>query len=50
MDAFGKIVFGNLAKQSLREVYGSEKYVAFRQAHFEDKALSVPQCTGCTRC
>jgi len=50
MDAFGRIVFGNLNKNTIREIYNSDKYVAFRLAHFEDRALDVPECAGCSRC
>jgi uncharacterized Fe-S cluster-containing radical SAM superfamily protein len=50
MDAFGRIVFGNVGSQTIREVYNSEKYVEFREAHAENRALDVPECEGCTRC
>jgi radical SAM protein with 4Fe4S-binding SPASM domain len=50
MDALGKIVFGNVRDNTIREVYNSEKYVEFRRAHAEDRALDVPECRGCTRC
>ena len=49
MDPFGKIVFGNVNTQTIREIYNSEKYVAFRTAHAENRALDVPECIGCTR-
>ncbi len=50
MDALGKIVFGNAKTQTIREVYNSPKYVEFRLAHAENRALDVPECKGCTRC
>jgi radical SAM protein with 4Fe4S-binding SPASM domain len=50
MDAFGRIVFGNANDQTIQEVYNSPKYVKFREAHAENRALDVPECKGCTRC
>jgi MoaA/NifB/PqqE/SkfB family radical SAM enzyme len=50
MDALGRIVFGNVRAQTIREVYNSEKYVAFRQAHADGRATDIKECRGCTRC
>jgi radical SAM protein with 4Fe4S-binding SPASM domain len=50
MDPFGKIVFGNVRTQTIREVYNSERYVAFRLAHYTNRARTVRECNGCTRC
>jgi radical SAM protein with 4Fe4S-binding SPASM domain len=49
MDAFIKKNFGSVRRQTIREIYNSDKYVQFRLAHAENRALSVPECTGCTR-
>lgn len=48
-DPAGKQVFGDLKVQTLREVYSSDEYVKFRQAHFEDRADEYGICKGCTR-
>lgn len=49
LDPSGKQVFGDLSKQSIREVYNSEKYLKFREAHACDKADQYEICAGCTR-
>lgn len=41
--------FGDLSKQTIREVYNSEKYVAFREAHDRGRAEDYAICKGCTR-
>lgn len=48
-DPTGRLTFGDLKTQTLREVYASEKYVAFRQAHAEDRADEYEICKNCTR-
>lgn len=48
-DPTGKMTFGDLRTQSLREVYNSEPYVKFREAHFEDRADEYDICAKCTR-
>lgn len=50
MDAFGRIKFGNVRDNTIREIYNSEKYLNFRLAHAEDRATDVPECMGCSRC
>ena len=42
-------VFGDLRKQTLREIYSSEEYVKFREDHFNNKADRHERCAGCTR-
>ncbi len=41
--------FGDLRVSSLRDVYGSADYVAFREAHAADQADRYPFCAKCTR-
>lgn len=48
-DPSGKQVFGNLTTQTIREVYASDQYVAFRKAHVEDRADAYQICKVCTR-
>lgn len=40
---------GNLERQSIKEIYNSEKYVKFRQAHYENRAAEYSLCANCTR-
>lgn len=48
-DATGKMIFGNLKTESLRDIYRSEKYVKFREDHFNDQADKHEICRNCTR-
>ena len=48
-DPYGKLVFGDLNLQTLRDVYASDAYVAFRKAHVEDRADEYDICKNCTR-
>jgi radical SAM protein with 4Fe4S-binding SPASM domain len=48
-DPAGTQVFGDLNKQTIREVYASPAYVAFREAHFADRADTYEICKNCTR-
>ncbi len=49
LDPSGKQIFGDLSKQTIREVYNSEKYLKFREAHACDKADEYSICANCTR-
>jgi radical SAM protein with 4Fe4S-binding SPASM domain len=49
LDPFGKLAFGNLQTQTIREIYNSERYVAFRLAHAENRADEYDMCKTCTR-
>lgn len=42
-------IFGDLNTQTLREIYSSEKYVKFREDHFNNEADKYERCAGCTR-
>jgi len=48
-DPFGRQVFGNVEKESLKVIRDSEEYVAFRKAHEEDRADEYDICRNCTR-
>lgn len=48
-DPTGRLPFGNVKSQSIREVYNSPKYLAFRVAHNENRADEYEICKGCTR-
>lgn len=48
-DPTGKQVFGNLNNQTIREVYNSPEYVAFRGAHDIHQAGKYSICRDCTR-
>ncbi len=44
-----KATWGDLNTQSLREVYASEGYLGFREAHSENQAGKYDFCMGCNR-
>jgi len=48
-DPTGKMVFGDLNHQTIREVYASPEYFAFREAHSLDNADKYEICARCTR-
>lgn len=48
-DPTGKQVWGDLNRQTLREVYAGEEYVNFREAHSENQAGKYEICRDCTR-
>lgn len=48
-DPLGKQVFGDLNKQGIREIYNSERYLQFREAHEANEADKYEICKGCTR-
>ena len=48
-DALSKYSFGDLKTQTIREIYNSSAYVAFRQMHFENRAAEHPLCRICSR-
>jgi radical SAM protein with 4Fe4S-binding SPASM domain len=49
LDPSGKTVFGDLKSQSLRDVYNSPEYTAFREAHANGRAADYTACNGCSR-
>jgi radical SAM protein with 4Fe4S-binding SPASM domain len=48
-DPTGKHVWGDLSQQTIKEVYNTPAYVAFREAHSMDQADKYEICKGCTR-
>jgi radical SAM protein with 4Fe4S-binding SPASM domain len=48
-DPTGKLILGDLRKQSLREAYNAETYLAFREAHVANRADIYEICATCTR-
>ncbi len=48
-DPTGKMVFGDLNHQTLKEVYNGYAYQNFRQDHFDNKAALYSICATCTR-
>jgi radical SAM protein with 4Fe4S-binding SPASM domain len=48
-DPDGKQVFGNVREQTLRDIYASDEYVAFRKAHSENRADQYDICAKCSR-
>lgn len=49
LDPTGKTIFGDLTRQTLRDVYNGEDYLNFRVAHAENRWAQYEQCKGCTR-
>lgn len=48
-DVYSEHGFGDLKTQTLREIYNSEAYVKFREAHRDNRAAEYSICAGCTR-
>jgi radical SAM protein with 4Fe4S-binding SPASM domain len=48
-DPTGRQVFGDLSRQTLRQVYGSANYVKFRETHYDNRADEYDICRDCTR-
>lgn len=48
-DPTGKTVFGDLSKQTIRDIYNNDNYLKFRIAHWENRADEYEQCRGCSR-
>jgi radical SAM protein with 4Fe4S-binding SPASM domain len=48
-DPLVKYEFGDLRKQTLKEVYNSPDYVNFRVMHQQNRAAEHPLCAKCTR-
>lgn len=49
LDLLVKHPFGDLNKQTLREIYNSPEYVRFRELHRDNRAAQHPACAVCTR-
>lgn len=48
-DPLNTFPLGDLSKQTIKEVYNSEKYVTFREDHNEGRASKYELCRKCTR-
>ena len=48
-DPLNTFPLGDLSKQTIREVYNTEKYVTFREDHFNSRASKYELCAKCTR-
>lgn len=48
-DPLNTFPLGDLSKQTIKEVYNSEKYVKFREAHDQERASEYELCRNCTR-
>lgn len=49
VDVYTKHGFGDLNTQTIREIYNSPEYVAFRELHVASQAAKHPLCAVCTR-
>jgi radical SAM protein with 4Fe4S-binding SPASM domain len=49
LDPYGNYRFGDLSKQTIREVYNSAGYTEFREWHRDEVAARHPLCAVCTR-
>lgn len=47
MDAEGEIIFGDVNRQSLLEIYQSERFTYYRQMHAEERWNELPLCKNC---
>lgn len=47
-DGEGQMVFGDLARESLADIFAGSAAASFRRAHAEGRRREVPLCAGCT--
>jgi hypothetical protein len=47
-DGEGEVIFGDLNKQTIREVYNSPEYVRYREFHHDGKRAQLKLCNVCT--
>lgn len=47
-DGEGKIIFGDLNTQSIREVFNGPKALEYREGHAQGKRGQLPMCDNCT--
>jgi hypothetical protein len=47
-DGFGEVILGDLATQTIREVYNGERATGIRVAHHEGRRSELPLCGTCT--
>lgn len=48
-DPLGKVVWGNVNDNTIKEIYSNPDYVQFREDHWNNKATRHEICRGCTR-
>lgn len=48
-DPLNTFPLGDLNTQTIKEIYNSEKYVTFREDHYNERASKYELCKGCTR-
>ncbi len=48
-DPTGKMPWGDLNVQTLKEIYSNPEYVKFREDHYNDRADQYAICLGCAR-
>lgn len=48
-DPLDKFPLGDLKKQTIKQIYNSEKYSTFRMDHYENRAAKYDLCRDCTR-
>jgi radical SAM protein with 4Fe4S-binding SPASM domain len=48
-DPLNTFPLGDLSKQTIKEIYNSEKYVTFREDHDNNQAAKYELCAKCTR-
>jgi sulfatase maturation enzyme AslB (radical SAM superfamily) len=47
-DGEGQVILGDLNKQTIQEVYNSEKAFGIRKAHYDGRRGEIPICANCT--
>lgn len=47
-DAFGKVIFGDLNQQTLKEVWDSSHHRQYLKAHLENRGQEMRLCRNCT--
>lgn len=48
LDSEGKVIFGNLTTQTIKDVFNGPLATASRHAHAEGRRAEMPMCAGCT--
>jgi len=47
-DPFGKVIFGNLNRQTIEEVWNSPLHLGYLEAHSENRGQEMELCQSCT--
>jgi radical SAM protein with 4Fe4S-binding SPASM domain len=48
-DVAGKMVFGNIDKDQVLDIWRSEKYISFKKAHARKAIVDYPDCRRCSQ-